>query len=114
MPVAEEADHVHGEDCAHSHQQLARRGVHAKQDVATGATVYSETPIATAMTPQFSLLNTHCHGCMRPLPEYMLTDDPDQVIDCKACKQKFCSQNCMALAQAEYHNVGFSALKSFK
>jgi import receptor subunit TOM20 len=106
--------HVHGENCSHDHdhhhqQQLARRGLHAKKAFADGEIVYTETPIVSAMTPQLSLQNTHCHGCMRALPGYMISE-PDQQINCKACKQNFCSQNCKALAEAEFHNVSIFVL----
>ncbi|KAK0269890.1 hypothetical protein LTR35_014566 [Friedmanniomyces endolithicus] len=76
-------------------------GVFAKEDIAPGEVVLSETSMLTANN---KLQDALCDACSADLPE-LDSPEADQVCECPECKAVFCSEACLSRADATYHRA---------
>ncbi|KAK1043272.1 hypothetical protein LTS16_008094 [Friedmanniomyces endolithicus] len=76
-------------------------GVFAKEDIAPGEVVLSETSMLTANN---KLQDALCDACSADLPE-LDSPEADQVCECPECQAVFCSEACLSRADATYHRA---------
>ncbi|TKA66124.1 hypothetical protein B0A55_09699 [Friedmanniomyces simplex] len=76
-------------------------GVFAKEDIAPGEVVLSETSMLTANN---KLRDTLCDACSADLPD-LNSPTADQVRECPDCQAVFCSPTCLSRAEATYHRA---------
>ncbi|KAI9025892.1 MAS20 protein import receptor-domain-containing protein [Phycomyces nitens] len=74
---------------------IIRRGLVAAEDLEEGQTLYTETPMVSALHP--GLERTYCNNCLKKI-------DPEHRVECTNCDNvAFCSEECEKLATEGYH-----------
>lgn len=83
---------------------VVRRALVADKDIAEGEVIYSERPLVSALYPE--LEGYHCNYCLK------LLNDENKV-ECATCDLvAFCSEECAAKANEDYHKYLCSHNKS--
>ncbi|KAG2205123.1 hypothetical protein INT47_002217 [Mucor saturninus] len=74
---------------------IVRRSLVADKDIAEGEVIYSERPLVSALYPE--LEGSHCNFCLKLL-------NAENKVECPTCDLiAFCSQECLASANEDYH-----------
>ncbi|KAL0089415.1 MAS20 protein import receptor-domain-containing protein [Phycomyces blakesleeanus] len=74
---------------------IIRRGLVAAEDIEEGQTLYTESPMISALHP--SLERTYCNHCLKKI-------DPEHRVECTNCDRvAFCSEECKTAATEGYH-----------
>ncbi|KAI9342140.1 hypothetical protein BD770DRAFT_398764 [Pilaira anomala] len=83
---------------------VVRRSLVADKDIAEGEVIYTERPLVSALFPE--LEGSHCNFCLKLLNE-------ENKVECPTCDLvAFCSQECAATANEDYHKYLCSHNKS--
>ncbi|KAF9585201.1 hypothetical protein BGW38_003446 [Lunasporangiospora selenospora] len=80
-------------------QKVMRRGLVAAKDFAVGETIYSESPVISALDPSLEGKD-FCHYCLKQI------QNASTKVACPSCTQVvYCSETCQKSAGVEFHDV---------